>query len=231
MKDGSKRGAVELTSVRLPKGLYGEWSALAKRQGVTAPGLLQRVMGAVLKRDGGDEQPATEVGSGKLSITLKPAELVGQIREAAAAENRSLSNWIAAAAQSRLGSVVPARVAGYVGAGRKKTHVRLTEAETQAAIAQAKVEGYTLSPWLSALIRARLRARPILTVAELEALSEATLQLAAVGRNLNSAVYRLQREDRWYGTSKELADLYRVVKDTTDAMNAVIERAGERGTF
>lgn len=231
MSERSQNSAEAITSVRLPKWLYGDWSALAKRQGVSAPGLLQRVMKAVLKREGAEEVPATEVESGKVSITITPAELVGQIRVAAAAESRSLSSWFAAAAQARLGSREAGIAPGYVGAGRKKTHVRLTEAETAAAIDQAKVEGYTLSPWLSALLRARLKARPVFTVTELEALSEATLQLAAIGRNLNSAVYRLQREDRWFGTSKELAELYRVVKDTTDAMNAVIERAGERGTF
>lgn len=234
MSEPSDDSAEGVTSVRLPKALYGEWAALAKRQRESAPNFLQRVMRAVLKRDGGSAgtpEDESEGTSGKLSITLSPAELVEQVRAAAQSEGRSISGWMAIAAQERLGKLSAPAATDYVGAVRKKVDVRLTEAEKMAAVAQATAEGYKLSPWLSALIRARLRSRPIFTVAELEGLSEATLQLAAVGRNLNSAVYRLQREDRWYGTSMELADLHRVVKVTTDAMNAVIERAAERGRF
>jgi len=191
-------------------------------------------MRAVLKKDGGSAgsgEDESEGASGKLSITLSPIELVSQVRAMAQREGRSISGWMALAAQERLGRGAAAVSSEYVGSARKKLSVQLTDAEKAAALVQARSEGYSLSAWLSTLLRARLRSRPVFTTAELEALSKATLQLSVVGRNLNSAVYRLHREDRWYQASVDLAGLHSAVKSTADAMNAVIERAAERGRF
>lgn len=113
------------------------------------------------------------------------------------------------------------------------THLSITlkPAEVQAAKDAAKKEGYTIAGWVAALLRARLKQQPILTSEELQALSAATLQLAAVGRNLNSAVYRLHREGRWVPAELRLKELADQVREVMQRANAVVDRATERGRF
>lgn len=218
--------------LRLPKELYDAWKVLARSQGVSSPALLHRVMRALLARQGTEVEDAsadTSGSSGKLHLTL-PKEVVEVARVSASRSGRSLSGWIGSLIRTASAEVQEQQPL-YTGNDRRKQSVQLTEAETLAAKAQAKAEGYSLSAWLSTLIRARLRSRPIHTTTELEALSKSTLQLAALGRNLNSAVYRLQREDRWYAESVDLKALGESVTDVVHDMNALIDRAGERGRF
>jgi hypothetical protein len=130
------------------------------------------------------------------------------------------------------GSNAPAAVPSRTEAARSG-HISLTlrRGDREAVRQACRAEGHTLSGWLAALIRARLNAAPVLTAEELQALEAATLQLAAVGRNLNSAVYRLHREDRWFEEAARLSTLASAVKKVTARMNAVVERATERGQF
>lgn len=109
--------------------------------------------------------------------------------------------------------------------------ITLRKQEIEAVKAAAADEGHTTVGWIAGLLRARLKAQPVFTAAELEALSKATLQLSAVGRNLNSAVYRLHRDGRWLMEEKALALLGDQVRLVTERMNKVVDKASDRGRF
>lgn len=114
---------------------------------------------------------------------------------------------------------------------RGRLHVRLTIAEKDAIRAAAKIEGHTMAGWVAGVIRARLRAQPIYTHAELEALSLATLQLQAIGRNLNSAIHRLHREGRWYEQAAQMKDVSTMISQVAARMNVIVDKANDRGRF
>ena len=116
-------------------------------------------------------------------------------------------------------------------ATKGRLFITLTLAEHRAVKAAAKQEGHSLTGWVAAVIRARLAKRAIYTAAELEALSQATLQLGAIGRNLNSAVHGLHKQGLWQETTvqRQLKPLANQIGEVTKRMNAIIEAAGERG--
>ena len=104
----------------------------------------------------------------------------------------------------------------------KRLSIRLKEADREEVRAHAKAMGSTVTRWVTALIRARIRKAPLLSVAETEALAEANRQLAAVGRNLNTVVHRLHREGRWAGNLDLYAELLASVKAVRARVEAVI---------
>lgn len=90
--------------VRLPPELLRRWRALAGRDGLTAAGLLRRVMVATL--DGqhvpvGVPDRAAAATAGRLSVTLHHDELA-RVREAAQIEGHSLAGWIRRLIRARL---------------------------------------------------------------------------------------------------------------------------------
>lgn len=90
--------------VRLPPTLLQRWRAMASREGMTAAAALRRTMVAVLdgmNAEVGLPARASQARTGRLSITLKLEE-VRAVREAAAAEGRSLANWITMLIRARL---------------------------------------------------------------------------------------------------------------------------------
>lgn len=117
------------------------------------------------------------------------------------------------------------------GSRRGRLHVRLTSVEVEAVRAAAKVEGHTLAGWVAGVIRARLKAEPIYTKDEVEALSLATLQMQAIGRNLNSAIHRLHIEGRWYEQAAQMKDVSAMISAIADRMNAVVDKATDRSRF
>lgn len=116
-------------------------------------------------------------------------------------------------------------------ASKGRLFITLTRAEHLAVKAAATTEGHSLAGWVAGVIRARLVQRAIYTVAELEALSHATLQIAAIGRNLNSALYGLHKQGLWQETAvqRQLQPLADQIREVTNRMNAIIEAASERG--
>lgn len=116
-------------------------------------------------------------------------------------------------------------------ASKGRLFVTLTQAEHRAVKAAATTEGYSLSGWVASVVRARLVKRGIYTVAELEALSQATLQLSAIGRTLNSAVHGLHKQGLWQETTvqRQLKPLADQVSEVTNRMNAIISAAADRG--
>lgn len=92
--------------VRLPAELLRRWRALATSRGLTAAGLLRRLM--VRELDGetaavGLSERAAGAKSGRLSITLLPED-IARVREAAAAEGHSLAGWVANLIEARVAS-------------------------------------------------------------------------------------------------------------------------------
>ena len=69
--------------------------------------------------------------------------------------------------------------------GKIRKEIRLTADELTRAEAIANREGFSLTRWIGALVRARLDATPQLGQQELEALARSNMQLLAIGRNLN----------------------------------------------
>lgn len=110
----------------------------------------------------------------------------------------------------------------------KGVHFRLREADREALREQAASTGYTITGWVTAVIRARVRKAPLLAVAEIEALIEANRQLAAVGRNLNTVVHQLHRTGRWAGNLDLYAKLLEIVKRNRARVEAVIASAHEQ---
>ncbi len=66
-----------------------------------------------------------------------------------------------------------------------RREIRLTRSELARAETVARREGFSLTRWIVALIKARLDATPQLGQGELEALARSNLQMLAIGRNLN----------------------------------------------
>ena len=89
--------------VRLPADLLRRWRVLAAHEGLTAAGLLRRVMVKALDGNApvGLSGRAAGASSGRLSITLSKAE-VALVREAAATEGHSLAGWIGDLIRARL---------------------------------------------------------------------------------------------------------------------------------
>ncbi|MEO7864197.1 MAG: hypothetical protein ABIU05_27945 [Nitrospirales bacterium] len=68
---------------------------------------------------------------------------------------------------------------------RVRVEVHLTESEHRLLKPLARAEGFAVTKWIVALIRARLIKHPQFGQSELESLARSNQQLLAIGRNLN----------------------------------------------
>ena len=66
-----------------------------------------------------------------------------------------------------------------------RVEIHLTESEHRLLKPLARAEGFTVTKWIVALIRARLIGSPQFGQAELAVLARSNQQLLAIGRNLN----------------------------------------------
>lgn len=66
-----------------------------------------------------------------------------------------------------------------------RVEIHLTESEHSTLKPLARAQGFTVTKWIIALIRARLVGHPQFGHSELEVLARSNLQLLAIGRNLN----------------------------------------------
>lgn len=111
----------------------------------------------------------------------------------------------------------------------KRISIRVKEADRIEVKEHAKAMGTTVTGWITAVVRSRIRKAPLLAVPETAALAEANKQLAAVGRNLNTVVHRLHREGRWAGNLDLYAELLASVKAVRARVEAVIAAGQARG--
>lgn len=118
------------------------------------------------------------------------------------------------------------------GSGKRPSlSVRLFPEEIEQVKAAAAVEGHSIGGWLAALIRAKLKQSPIVTRDEVDALHKASLQLMAVGRNLNTAVRRLSQEERWTSQVTMLEHVLGEVRRVEASVHAIQKAAERRGSF
>ena len=112
----------------------------------------------------------------------------------------------------------------------KRKEVALTPSELERVEAIAQAEGYSVSRWLAALVRARLTSTPQFGQHELELLARSNLQLLKIGRNLNQVAKALNtspHDHRAYRVEliEELEALIKAhTVSVSDAMTANIKR-------
>lgn len=110
-----------------------------------------------------------------------------------------------------------------------RKEVSMTPSEFELVKAISASEGFSVTKWIIALIRARLTSTPQFGQDELELLAKSNLQLLAIGRNLNQvakALNSLQADNRGY--LELINNLEIKIKEHTkivsDAMTANVER-------
>lgn len=114
----------------------------------------------------------------------------------------------------------------------EKRHLRITLRADEARDVRraAAREGHSLAGWVAMLIRARLRQAPAITGQEAAAVHQAAVQLMAIGRNINTAVRRLQAEGEWRSEVALMQQTRAAVRELQDRIDALQEAASRRGT-
>lgn len=97
----------------------------------------------------------------------------------------------------------------------KRKEIALTASELARVEAIAMAEGFSVSKWLSALVRARLTGSPQFGQQEFEQLDRSNMLLLRIGRNLNQVAKALN-------TSPHERRVYRV--ELIEELEAVIEK-------
>lgn len=221
----AKSGRVQ-RPVRLDPALWAGLDALAKAQGVSTNALLEavgkRLVGAgVVEPKGKGGDPIAEA----LREQLRAADMRALLLRATAA-GKTIGAWVADAVRILLVQegvpALPAADSDPQAGDKRKVTIRLRQADKLEIQQQAGAMGTTLTGWITALARSRIRKAPLLAVPETAALADANKQLAAVGRNLNTVVHRLHREGRWAGNLDLYAELLASVKAVRARVEAVI---------
>lgn len=125
----------------------------------------------------------------------------------------------------------PRKVAeGETFGGKIRKEIRLTESEIVQAEDLAFKEGFSLSRWIVALVRARLTGTVQLGQQEMELLARSNMQLLALGRNLNQIAKALNTssEDRRVFKVDVIADLQTAIKEHTTVAASVMAANVER---
>lgn len=225
--------------MRLPGDLVKRFRAMAKREGLTMPGLQILVMTKML--DGDDAvvglSDRSDASSNRgVHLRLRNDEIAA-VREAARSHGHSLSGWVAMAVREKLKGTAGAGI-GLVAqreqsekATKQALSLRLRVDEIAAVREAAAVDGYSLSGWVAMLVRAKLRQTPMLTGDEVSGLLKAAGQLMAVGRNINAAVRKLHAEGKWTQQNQPMLAALAAVEDVKGRVKALLEAAERRGAF
>lgn len=212
--------------VRLEPGLWAQLDAFAKAQGVSTNALMEamgkRLVGGGVPEAKGKSDPIAESLRGQ----LRAADMRALTLRATAAR-KTVSAWVADAVRGLL--IQEGRPAlsasgdlGGLASDKRAVTIRLRQADKLEFQQHATAMGTTLTGWITALARSRIRKAPLLAVPETASLADANKQLAAVGRNLNTVVHRLHREGRWAGNLDLYAELLASVKAVRARVEAVI---------
>lgn len=111
---------------------------------------------------------------------------------------------------------------------KKAMTFRFDAKDREAIRKHAAAVGHTVTSWVVAVVRAKIRNAPILAMTEAEALLAASRELNAVGRNLNTVVHMLHREGRWAGGLDLYAQLLGEVKAVRARFEEVMASAYTR---
>ena len=128
-------------------------------------------------------------------------------------------------------NVVPGQAV--VGEPEKPTirkEVALTPSEFALVEAIAIVEGFSVTKWIVALIRARLTGSPQLGQNELELMARSNLQLMSIGRNLNQMAKALNTTPNEHSGFRVslINDLVAAIKAHTKMVSGVMAANSER---
>ena len=107
--------------------------------------------------------------------------------------------------------------------------LRLLPAEVQAIRALAEPEGYSAQAWIVRQLRQRIEGAVPFANAELDALRDATRELGAVGRNLNTLLHVLHRSGRFEECGLDLQRLNTGIEQLRREVTATMTRATHRG--
>lgn len=111
-----------------------------------------------------------------------------------------------------------------------RKEIRLTESEIAQAENIAFKEGFSLSRWIVALVRARLTGTIQLGQQEMELLARSNMQLLALGRNLNQIAKALNTspDDRRVFKVDVIEDLQTAIRQHTALVASVMVANVER---
>lgn len=159
-----------------------------------------------------------------------PPDLWRRLDALAQSQGLSTNALLCAAAERLTGNAAPPDTSPSTdnSVALKSVHFRVREADRPELKAHAAAMGYSVTAWITALIRSKTRKAPVFARAEVEALMESTRALGAVGRNLNTVVHRLNREGRWYGNVDLYVELLAEVKRLRTRVESVIASALDR---
>lgn len=165
------------------------------------------------------------------------ADVKTEWRRLARERHMSESALLAAVLTAAAGQLDQLDLSGYTnrergGKGVRLT-LRLTPNEEQAVREAAEREGLpSRQAWIVALIRGRLMDMPTPSEAELAALRDANVQLAAVGRNLNQIAHaaNIDPVERGRLTREALGALREAVHEDQRAVTAVVRATLGRWT-
>jgi hypothetical protein len=109
--------------------------------------------------------------------------------------------------------------------GKIRKQVRLTSKECRDAEALAASEGFSLTRWIAALVRARLGQGAQLGQFELEHLARSNLQILALGRTLNqlARVANANPQALQSYQAKQIAQTATLVKEHANVVSKVIQ--------
>jgi hypothetical protein len=111
-----------------------------------------------------------------------------------------------------------------------RKEVALTPSEYQRALDLARGEGYVITKWIVALVRARLTGSAQFGQHELEKLGESNLRLLQIGRNLNQIAKTLNAQP-WERTAYRvdlIEQLSVAIKEHTKAVSEAMTANADR---
>jgi hypothetical protein len=111
-----------------------------------------------------------------------------------------------------------------------RKEVALTTSEYQRALDLARGEGYVITKWIVALVRARLTGSAQFGQHELEKLGESNLRLLQIGRNLNQIAKTLNAQP-WERTAYRvdlIEQLSVAIKEHTKAVSEAMTANADR---
>jgi hypothetical protein len=111
-----------------------------------------------------------------------------------------------------------------------RKEVALTTSEYQRALDLARGEGYVITKWIVALVRARLTGSAQFGQHELEKLGESNLRLLQIGRNLNQIAKTLNAQP-WERTAYRvdlIEQLSAAIKEHTKAVSEAMTANADR---
>lgn len=111
--------------------------------------------------------------------------------------------------------------------------LRLPRFVLEAARVRGSQAGMSVSRWIASLVQSTVSRDPVFVKAELDAVVEASYQLAAVGRNINqiARALKIAHQETERIKIEKIEALGRIIKDTRAAIASLILASKRSWTF